>query len=810
MKNLKYSGSAQALVTAGTATGGKLLYSLDKDGEYSADIPTGIDAGTYTVWYKMKSDDNHGEIAPAALEVTIGKLPVELKWNEPTEFTYDNQNHSVTAVITNLVPNDNVTLSYNGNTAANVGDYTATVALGGADAGNYTLDGVPNASLEWSIKGVDITYAAVDVNNSGLVYDGNQKRPDVTVRLNGVSLSKITDYTVTYSNNINVGTATVIITGAGNYSGSTTGYFEISPRTLTVSGAILGPKSYDGTTAGTVQSVGFDGVPAAHAALVPGDDYSAAVEYDDPNAGSRKTATVTVTLNNKNFTFANGEKTATYQLEKQVITQAETPPTPASGTLYVKNNLKKTYIYDLSALLPALDSGKTLGAVGYSINGETLPDEYYSAGATIHDNILSLTIQEVDTIEETCIGTIEVTIFSTNYANMTATITVNSTNQLLPAVTAEDCERDYNGKAVTPEELTLSAQFQGDNVPGSWTFKQAAPVNAGNHMATLIFTPDDQEIFGTVETIARVTIRQRNAVVGLQLDPGNRIYVGDDLPKAVLTFSGVLDGESIAADSFTLVGMPSDSSVAREYAISLSEDSQQAIRDRASNYNITFTGACLSILSKGTEVPPSQDEENNRLEKTELTEVPEALKEAGFNTVEQIKETMYAAAVKKLPGVTLENTIFWDITLLYSEDGGKTWIEATAENFPANGITVTLPYPDGTNATDYDFVVTHMLTQAINGMEPGQVETPAVTKTGNGLQFTVNSLSPVAVSWKAVSKNDDGVTEGGTTVSDTAPAVPQTGDTSTPALWVELLILSGLSLGGLTLFRRKNGKNNPA
>ena len=73
MKNLKYSGSAQALVTAGTATGGKLLYSLDKDGEYSADIPTGIDAGTYTVWYKMKSDDNHGEIAPAALEVTIGK-----------------------------------------------------------------------------------------------------------------------------------------------------------------------------------------------------------------------------------------------------------------------------------------------------------------------------------------------------------------------------------------------------------------------------------------------------------------------------------------------------------------------------------------------------------------------------------------------------------------------------------------------------------------------------------------------------------------------------------------------------------------
>ena len=45
---LTYNGTAQALVTAGTAVGGTLMYSLAEDGEYSANIPTGTEADTYT------------------------------------------------------------------------------------------------------------------------------------------------------------------------------------------------------------------------------------------------------------------------------------------------------------------------------------------------------------------------------------------------------------------------------------------------------------------------------------------------------------------------------------------------------------------------------------------------------------------------------------------------------------------------------------------------------------------------------------------------------------------------------------------
>ena len=68
--DLVYTGSAQALVTAGTTTFGSLLYSTDGT-TYSADIPTGTDAKTYTVYYKVEGDDNHNAFDAASINVSI-------------------------------------------------------------------------------------------------------------------------------------------------------------------------------------------------------------------------------------------------------------------------------------------------------------------------------------------------------------------------------------------------------------------------------------------------------------------------------------------------------------------------------------------------------------------------------------------------------------------------------------------------------------------------------------------------------------------------------------------------------------------
>ena len=77
-KTLTYTGSAQELVTAGEATGGTLYYAVTTENTaptdenlYTTSIPTGTDAGTYHVWYKVVGDTNHNDTDPVCVTVTI-------------------------------------------------------------------------------------------------------------------------------------------------------------------------------------------------------------------------------------------------------------------------------------------------------------------------------------------------------------------------------------------------------------------------------------------------------------------------------------------------------------------------------------------------------------------------------------------------------------------------------------------------------------------------------------------------------------------------------------------------------------------
>lgn len=62
--------SAQELVTAGTAAGGTMVYSLDGE-SWSESIPVAAEAGTYTVWYKVKGDAAHNDSVAHSVSVTI-------------------------------------------------------------------------------------------------------------------------------------------------------------------------------------------------------------------------------------------------------------------------------------------------------------------------------------------------------------------------------------------------------------------------------------------------------------------------------------------------------------------------------------------------------------------------------------------------------------------------------------------------------------------------------------------------------------------------------------------------------------------
>ena len=73
---LTYNGKEQTLLTTGTAAGGTMLYRLGDTGEFTTGIPTGKDAGTYTVYYKVAGDSNHNDTAEKSITVTIDPMPL--------------------------------------------------------------------------------------------------------------------------------------------------------------------------------------------------------------------------------------------------------------------------------------------------------------------------------------------------------------------------------------------------------------------------------------------------------------------------------------------------------------------------------------------------------------------------------------------------------------------------------------------------------------------------------------------------------------------------------------------------------------
>ncbi len=75
INNLVENGNAQALISAGTITNGTLVYSLDGK-NYSSKIPTAVNAGEYTVYYKAEESDNYEAIAAASLKVTVAEKEI--------------------------------------------------------------------------------------------------------------------------------------------------------------------------------------------------------------------------------------------------------------------------------------------------------------------------------------------------------------------------------------------------------------------------------------------------------------------------------------------------------------------------------------------------------------------------------------------------------------------------------------------------------------------------------------------------------------------------------------------------------------
>ena len=155
---------------------------------------------------------------PALSRISISKASVTLS---TSTYAYDGKakKPGVTVKLSGktLKNGTDYTVSYSNNTKVG----TAKVTITGK--GNYT--GL--VSKTYSIKN---NFKKATVSGiSTKAFTGKNITQSITVKYNGKTLKNGTDYTVSYSNNKNIGTATVKITGKGSYTGTITKTFKINP-----------------------------------------------------------------------------------------------------------------------------------------------------------------------------------------------------------------------------------------------------------------------------------------------------------------------------------------------------------------------------------------------------------------------------------------------------------------------------------------------------------------------------------------------------------------------------------------------------
>ena len=109
----------------------------------------------------------------------------------------------------------------------------------------------------------DISDCTIRLSSTGYTYDGKEKKPTVTVTNGAVDLIPDTDYTVSYTNNINAGTASVTIEGKGDYSGSETVTFSIAKAkpALSFASGSVSKKTTDSSFTNKLTK-NTDGIPA--------------------------------------------------------------------------------------------------------------------------------------------------------------------------------------------------------------------------------------------------------------------------------------------------------------------------------------------------------------------------------------------------------------------------------------------------------------------------------------------------------------------------------------------------------------------
>ncbi len=267
----------------------------------------------YTLSYKNNTKIGTATVTVKGKGKLSGTRSVTFKINaKPIKNAVITYNNSLTYNGSTLSPA--VTVKYGNATLKKNTDYTVAYSNNvNAGTGTITITGkgIYGGSVKktFTIKKLGISATAVS-GTGNKVYTGSAIKPVPAVKAGGRTLKNGTDFTVSYKNNTEPGTATLIVNGKGNYSGSVSKTFKITARAINDVEVTVPDTVFTGEQVRPDVVVSYGSYQ-----FISDSDYTLSFK-DNINIG---TASVVVTGKN----HLSGSRTVTFPIEKADISNTE-------------------------------------------------------------------------------------------------------------------------------------------------------------------------------------------------------------------------------------------------------------------------------------------------------------------------------------------------------------------------------------------------------------------------------------------------------------------------------------------------------
>lgn len=468
-ENLVYTGN-ELTQTVTVTVGGK---ELTKDTDYTVTGLTGTEPGSYPV--TVTGTGNYTGTVTKSFEIAKADISSATisDIDSPVGYTGTAYEPEVTVTFngTELALDTDYTVAYTNN--VNAGEATVTIT----GTGTHFKGSVEK---HFTITAADLsgcTFAPI----ADVTYNTTAHTPEVTVAISGRTLEADKDYTVSYASNVNAGTATVTVTGKGNFTGSANTTFTIAKADLNLSVYTISslctetevktstlPSNFflaDETETGfsiALTAAGGDAIFTQEPAVVDGENM---ITYQLNGGTGEATFNVTVTPVSSNY------KAGTYDLKIQA---------------YDKTNVSNRIVFESGS---AVYTGSGIKYEKATIAGHSSGMRYTYApdvatGATLDAAALPLTV-----------GTYTVTATysdASSYGYKTATFTITKAT---PAGTPAYTKIETSGKTLADTKLTVGTIRPAGTI--AWDLPLTTVLKDGKEYAWT-FTPTDTHNYTTL------------------------------------------------------------------------------------------------------------------------------------------------------------------------------------------------------------------------------------------------------------------------------------------------------------------------